>query len=84
MSRYIYGLEAGVRFLAEARDLSLVCSIRTDSVAHPISYLTDTWGSFRGVKRPRREVDHSPSTTAENKNGGAIPPLPDMSSWRDA
>jgi hypothetical protein len=29
-----------------------------------------------GVKRPRREVDHSPTSSAEIKNIGAIPPLP--------
>jgi hypothetical protein len=34
-----------------------------------------------GVKRPRREVDYSPPSNAEVKNGGAIPPLPRMSSW---
>jgi hypothetical protein len=29
-----------------------------------------------GVKGPGREADHSPPTSAEIKNGGAIPPLP--------
>jgi hypothetical protein len=29
-----------------------------------------------GVKRPGREADHSPPSSAEVKNGGAIPPLP--------
>jgi hypothetical protein len=28
-----------------------------------------------GVKRPRREGDHSPPCNAEVKNGGTIPPL---------
>jgi hypothetical protein len=37
-----------------------------------------------GVKRPGREADQSPRFSAEVKNGGAIPPLPHMSSWRDA
>jgi hypothetical protein len=32
------------------------------------------------VKRPGREVDQSPSSSAEVKNGGAVPPLPKMSS----
>jgi hypothetical protein len=32
-----------------------------------------------GVKRPRREANHSPPSNAEVKNGGAIPPLPHMS-----
>jgi hypothetical protein len=34
-----------------------------------------------GVKRLGREADHSPPSSAEVKNGGAIPPLPTMSSW---
>jgi hypothetical protein len=33
------------------------------------------------VKRLRREADHSPPSSAEVKKGGAIPPLPHMSSW---
>jgi hypothetical protein len=35
-------------------------------------------------KRKGREADHSPPSSAEVKNGGAIPPLPHMSSWRRA
>jgi hypothetical protein len=31
---------------------------------------------FLALKRPRREADHSPQSTAEIKNGGAMPPLP--------
>jgi hypothetical protein len=38
-----------------------------------------------GVKRQGREADgHSPSFSAEVKNGGAIPPLPHTSSWHGA
>jgi hypothetical protein len=44
-----------------------------------------TRGSFPGgVKRPGRESDHSLPSSAEVKNGGAIPPLPHTSSWRSA
>jgi hypothetical protein len=32
-----------------------------------------------GVKRQRREADHSPPSSAEVKNGEAMPPLPHMS-----
>jgi hypothetical protein len=39
---------------------------------------------FLGVKRPDREADHSPPSSAEVKNGGAIPPFPDISSWNCA
>jgi hypothetical protein len=38
-------------------------------------------GAFSlGVKRQWREADQSSSSIAEVKNGGAIPPLPHMSS----
>jgi hypothetical protein len=37
-----------------------------------------------GVKMPVREADHSPPSSAEVKNGGAIPPLSHMSSWHGA
>jgi hypothetical protein len=30
----------------------------------------------QGVKRPGHEAEHSPSSSAQDKNGGAIPPLP--------
>jgi hypothetical protein len=37
-----------------------------------------------GVMRQGGEADHSPPSCAEDKDGGAIPPLPDMSSRRCA
>jgi hypothetical protein len=37
-----------------------------------------------GIKQPRREADHSPPSSAEVKNGGAIPPLPHIFSYLDA
>jgi hypothetical protein len=36
------------------------------------------------VKRQGHVADHSPPSNAEVKNGGAIPPLPYMFSWRGA
>jgi hypothetical protein len=36
------------------------------------------------VKRPGREAHHSPSASAEVKNGGAVPPLAHASSWHNA
>jgi hypothetical protein len=36
------------------------------------------------IKWPGREADHSPPSSAEVKNVGAVPPLPHMSSWRAA
>jgi hypothetical protein len=37
-----------------------------------------------GVKGLGREADHSPPSSAEVKNDGAIPPLSHTSSWRGA
>jgi hypothetical protein len=37
-----------------------------------------------GVNTPGRETDHSPSSNAEAKNGGAMYPLPHTASWRSA
>jgi hypothetical protein len=43
-----------------------------------------TGGSFPGITQPGREADHSPPSSAEVKNGGAIAPFPHMSSWHSA
>jgi hypothetical protein len=37
-----------------------------------------------GVKRPGCKFDHSPPSSAEVSNGGAIPPVPLMFSWNSA
>jgi hypothetical protein len=37
------------------------------SGAHPASYPMGIRGSFPGVKRPGREADHSPTSSAEVK-----------------
>jgi hypothetical protein len=43
------------------------------------------WGAVSPVvKQPGREADHSPPPNAEVKNGGAVPPFPETSSWRGA
>jgi hypothetical protein len=39
---------------------------------------------FPGVKPSGCQPDHSPPASAEVKNGAAIPPLPNKSSWRGA
>jgi hypothetical protein len=42
-------------------------------------------GAFSpGAKRPGREANHSPLSSAEVKNGGAIPPLQNTPPWRGA
>jgi hypothetical protein len=39
---------------------------------------------FLGMKQKGREADHSPPSSADVKNGGAILPLPRMSAWHCA
>jgi len=39
---------------------------QTDPGAHPVSYTMGT-GSFPAVKRPERDVDHPPPSSAEVK-----------------
>jgi hypothetical protein len=69
-----------VQFLAGERDFSLFHSIQTSSSAHPASR-----GFFPpGVKQLECEADDSPPSSAEVKNGGAIPPLPHTPSWHGA
>jgi hypothetical protein len=37
-------------------------------MSHPVSYLTVKEGYFRGLKRPERESEHSPPSSATVKN----------------
>jgi hypothetical protein len=46
---------------------SLLHIVQTGSGVHPTSYKMGTGGSFPGVNRQGREVDHSPPTSAEVK-----------------
>jgi hypothetical protein len=57
-----------VRFPAGVGNFSLRCRLQNGSGAHPASYLMGTTDSFPGVKRPGREADHSPPSSAEVKN----------------
>jgi hypothetical protein len=45
------------------------------------AYPMGAGGSFSGVMWSGLQADHSPPSTTEAKNGGAIPPLPHTSSW---
>jgi hypothetical protein len=56
-----------VRFPAGAGNFSLHHRLQNGSGAHPVSYTMGTRGSFPGVKRPGREADHSPPSSAEVK-----------------
>jgi hypothetical protein len=62
------------RFL-EVQDFSLIHSVETDNWAQPAYLMATGW-----VKWQEREVDHSLPSSAEIKKGGAIPPLPYISS----
>jgi hypothetical protein len=48
--------------------------VQAESGVHPASYQTGTEGSFPVVKREGREADYTPLSSAEVKNGEAIPP----------
>jgi hypothetical protein len=43
---------------------------------HPASYIMDMGGYFLGVKRPEREADHSPPSSAEVKNAWSYTSTP--------
>jgi hypothetical protein len=60
--------------------MGVLHSLQTGSGAHPASYPLDTGGSFPGgVERQGREADHSPTSSTEVKNNGAISSLPHTS-----
>jgi hypothetical protein len=50
-----------------AGNFSLHHRVQNGSGAHPASYPMGTMGSFPGVRRSGREVDHSPPSSAEVK-----------------
>jgi hypothetical protein len=57
-------------------DFSLLHSVQTGSGTHRASYPVGIKESLTGVKRPELEIDHSPPSSAEAKNGEVISPLP--------
>jgi hypothetical protein len=66
-----YGLDdrgSRDRFPTGAENFSLHHRVQNGSGAHPASYPVGIRGCFPGVKRPGREADHSPPSTAEVKN----------------
>jgi hypothetical protein len=74
-----YGL-GGLRSIpARVRYFSLLHNVQTESGAHPASYPVSSLGKTAGD-----EADYSPPSSSEDKNGGALPPLPTTSSWSGA
>jgi hypothetical protein len=66
-----YGLDdwgSRFRFPAGAGKFYPHHRVQNGSGAHPASYSVGTGGSFHVVKRPGREADHSPPSSAEVKN----------------
>jgi hypothetical protein len=65
-----YGLDdrgSKVRFPAGAGNFSFHHRVQNGSGAHPASYPMGTRGSSLVIKRPGREADHSPPSSAEVK-----------------
>jgi hypothetical protein len=75
-----YGLDGRGSIPAGPRDFSLLNSVQTGSGATqpPIQWAKRVLSL--AVKRPGREADYLSQSSAEVKNGGAILPLPHMSS----
>jgi hypothetical protein len=82
-----YGLDdrgSRFRFLAGAGNFSLQC-VHNGSGAHPASCPMGTRGSFPWIKRPGREADHSPPSSAEVKEWVELYLYsPGTPSWRGA
>jgi hypothetical protein len=74
----------GIRFPVGARNLSLLRNVQTGSGVYAASYPMGTGAPSPGVKLQGCETDHSPPTSAEVKNVGAIPSFPHTSSWLGA
>jgi hypothetical protein len=71
------GWTGGVRFLDKKGIFHFFHRVQTGCQAHPASYPMGIEDYFYPrLKQQRREADRSPPSSAEIKNGGAIPPLP--------
>jgi hypothetical protein len=60
--------ESGIRIATGAKRCSILQNVQTNSGNHPASYCMGTGVLSRGVKRPRREADHSPPSGTDVKN----------------
>jgi hypothetical protein len=79
-----HGLGGRGSFPGRRVSVFILRNVQTDSGGHPGSYPIDRRAISCGIKRPGRETDHSPPSSAEVKNGATISPLLNTSSWRDA
>jgi hypothetical protein len=74
-----YGLDdrgSTVRFPAGSGNFSFHYRVKNGSGDHLASYLMGTRGSLPGEKRPEREADHSPPSSAEVKNAWSYTSTP--------
>jgi hypothetical protein len=79
-----YGLD-GRGSIPDRGKILLFCAASRPALGptqHPIYWVPDALSPR--VKRPGREADHSLPSSAEVKDGGAIPPLLHKSSWHRA
>jgi hypothetical protein len=78
-------LVSRVQFLAGAGNFSLHHRVRNGSGAHPASYPMGIRGFSLAVKRPGREADHSPPSSAKVKECVELHlHSPNTPSWRRA
>jgi hypothetical protein len=64
------------RLPAGVRHFTLLHIVKICSGAQYAVYSMSTECSMHGLKRQGREADHSPASTVEVKNGGAINSIP--------
>jgi hypothetical protein len=75
----VMGYRMNGRSLTPSKGKRLFSSSKClDQLWKPPSLLPN---GYWGVRQLMHEADHSPPSNAEAKNGGAIPPLPHVSSW---
>jgi hypothetical protein len=70
--------------LGAGQEFSLHHRIQTGSEANPASYPVGTGVLSPEVKRPWREADHSPPSSAKVKNAWRYTSTPNTFSWRGA
>jgi hypothetical protein len=71
----LYGLDRQGLIPGRYRKCYVLQSFPTGSEAHSVFNKMEKGEHSTGVKRPGRQADHSPLSSAGVKNGGNIPPL---------
>jgi hypothetical protein len=79
---WLDGRGVEVRVPVESRIFSMSSIPALGSTQPPIQWAPGAVSP--GLKRPGREADHSPPTSARSRKYGSVPPLPQMPSWRSA